>query len=76
MGSDNKKKLSFSFKNMTSIQKKTLLKLLGILALIISIFTIFAKSTIFSGETLAEYAQKNPDLAYGESVSDTDDLDK
>lgn len=76
MDNNNKKKSAFSFKNMTDIQKKSLLKLLGILALIIAVFTIFAKSSFFSGETLAEYAQKNPDLAYGESVSDTDDLDK
>ena len=41
MDNNNKKKSAFSFKNMTAIQKKSLLKLLGILALIIAIFTIF-----------------------------------
>ncbi len=71
MDNNNNKKNTFSFKNMTNTQKKSLLKLLGILAVIIAVFTIFAKSSVFSGETLAEYAQKNPGLAYGESVSES-----
>lgn len=72
MNNNNNKKNAFSFKNMTDIQKKSLLKLLGILAVIIAVFTIFAKSSIFNGDTLAEYAQKYPDLAYGESVSESE----
>lgn len=67
MENTNRNKSSVSFKNMTPVQKKGMLKLLGILALIVAVFTIFAKSPVFNGDTLAEYAQKNPTLAYEEN---------
>ncbi len=76
MSKNNNKKFSFSLNQLSDVQKKALLKLLGILALIIAVFTIFSKSTFFSGETLAEYAQNNPDLAYKESTVETDTLDE
>ena len=76
MRTNNKSNFSFSLNNLNGAQKKSLLKLLGILVLIIVIFTVFSRSTIFTGETLSEYAQKNPDLAYGESVAETKTLDE
>lgn len=76
MNKKNNNKFSFSFKQLSDVQKKALLKLLGILALIIAVFTVLSKTSFFSGETLAEYAQNNPDLAYKESVVATEVLDE
>lgn len=76
MNRNNNKKFSFSLNQLSTVQKKSLLKLLGILALIIAVFTVLSKTTFFSGETLAEYAQNNPDLAYKESVVETESLEE
>ena len=69
MNKNDNKKSSFSLSQLSDAQKKALLKLFGILALIIAVFTVLSKTTFFSGETLAEYAEKNPNLAY--STEDT-----
>ncbi len=53
------------FQNMSPQAKSTLLKMTGLLALVIIIFTVLSKTSIFSGETLSEYAEKNPELALG-----------
>lgn len=53
------------FQNMSPQAKSTLLKMTGLLALVIIIFTVLSRTSIFSGETLSEYAEKNPELALG-----------
>ena len=53
------------FQNMSPQVKSTLLKMTGLLALVIIIFTVLSKTSIFRGETLSEYAEKNPGLALG-----------
>lgn len=46
------------------MDKKAIIKGLAYIALIILLCTIISRFFINSGETLAEYAQKNPELAY------------
>ena len=60
------------FQNMSSQAKSTILKMTGLLALVIIIFTALSKTSIFSGETLSEYAEKNPELALGDNETNTD----
>lgn len=48
--------------------RRTLLKSIGLLLLVILLFSIFARKLLSGGQTLAEYAQEHPELAYG-SVS-------
>ena len=66
------------FQNMSPQAKSTLLKMTGLLALVIIIFTVLSRTSIFSGETLSEYAEKNPELALGSNEttesSDNDTL--
>lgn len=67
MSTNKKNKGSFSFKKLTSSQKASLFKSLGLILIVIVGFSILSKTLFSGGKTLAEYAQDNPDLAYKES---------
>lgn len=46
----------------------TLIKSIGLLLLVILLFSLLSKKLLSGGQTLAEYAREHPELAYG-SVS-------
>lgn len=52
-------------KPLTVSQKKLLLKMAGFLVLAIVLFAALSRTMLSGGETLYEYAQDNPDTAYG-----------
>lgn len=72
MSENNRDKRSFSFKKLSSSQKTSLFKSAGLMVLIIVVFTLLSKLFFRNGETLSEYAQNNPDLAYQESTTEDD----
>ena len=51
----------------------TLIKSAGVLLLVILLFTFLSRFMLSGGQTLAEYAEKNPELAYGTVSEDTAD---
>lgn len=48
----------------------TLIKSAGILLLVILLFSFLSRYMLSGGQTLSEYAQKNPELAYGTASED------
>ncbi|MGN1148891.1 MAG: M15 family metallopeptidase [Lachnospiraceae bacterium] len=53
--------------------KNSLLKSAGFLIVVIILFAALSRTLLSGGQTLSEYAEKNPDLAYGNaSEGDTD----
>ena len=55
------------FQNIPPHQKASIIKMFGLLALVILIFTLLSRTVFSGGETLAEYAEANPELALGNS---------
>lgn len=51
-------------------KKQTFWKSLGLLALVIVLFTLLSRWMLNGGQTLADYAKDHPELAYGTTAAD------